>query len=406
MRLDGADVIIIGGGLAGGCAAHALAVRGAQVTILEALPGLCERASGNRHGLITPYITSRTSPLETVYSTGFEYTSKFLHDVLSKTVVNEEIFDQCGALHLPATPRLAHLLADSTPFLGSARIQRVSQSAASELAGIPLNSDAFYIPDAGFVSPAQVIHTLLALHHDRIRTRTSTRAVEITRPASHWRVHLSDQSYCDASIVIICGAFESSQLNVSSWLPLEPIRGQTIAVKASPLSSPLKTLLCFGGYLVPARDNIHLMGAHYRHHDPEEHIKEADSSDILKAGALWMPAIPFSLSDIREARVCFRTSTVDRLPYIGGLPDFASMEREAAEFQPGTNLLVKVPNRLYEGLYVHAGHGSRGLLSCPMGGEIIARLICKEPLGELAPVSQACCPGRLPHRLLKASRER
>jgi len=392
--------------LAGGCAAYALASRGAQVTIIESGSGLCTKASGNRHGIITPYITSRPSPLQTVYSTGFEYTLNLLQGVLGHSISDKHLFDRCGALHLPATSRLEQLLNDASACIGPTDIQRVSSSSATELAGIPINSNAFLIPDAGFVNPADLIYSLIALQSDSITTRITSRAIEVIPSSSHWRVRLSDGSYCEASIVILCSAFESSQLEVSSWLPLEPIRGQTIAVEESPISSQLRMVLCFGGYLVPARKGIHLMGAHYRHHDNEEKAKDEDSADILRVSSHWLPNIPFTQSQIREARVCFRTSTLDRLPYIGALPDFRTMECRAAEFQPGTDLIAKVPNQSLKGLYVSVGHGSRGLLSCPMGGEILARNICDEPLGELEAASRVCCPSRLPHRILRAARER
>jgi tRNA 5-methylaminomethyl-2-thiouridine biosynthesis bifunctional protein len=108
----------------------------------------------------------------------------------------------------------------------------------------------------------------------------------------------------------------------------------------------------------------------------------------------------FSSTDTTDPRVCFRTSTIDRLPYIGALPDFHAMQQEASQYQSGTDLQKRVPIRFLEGVYMHLGHGSRGLLSCPLGAEIIARSICGEELKEFEKAASVVDPARLPYRLL------
>ena len=76
------------------------------------------------------------------------------------------------------------------------------------------------------------------------------------------------------------------------------------------------------------------------------------------------------------------------------------MQREAASFRSGTDLSAKVPIVHHQGLFVHTGHGSRGLLSCPLGGELLARLINHEELCDLEQVLQIVTPDRLPYRML------
>ena len=76
------------------------------------------------------------------------------------------------------------------------------------------------------------------------------------------------------------------------------------------------------------------------------------------------------------------------------------MQSEAQSYRSGTNLRAKVALQEYAGLFVNAGHGSRGLLTGPLGGEIIARTIHDEPLESLRPAATLCEPSRVPHRLL------
>lgn len=388
------DAVIIGGGLAGGCTAYALAKRGLSVRIVEAAPSILSKASGNRFGLVTPHLSSKRSPTETVYSKGFEYTSRVL-----ATLEELRIFHRCGALHLPTTKRLEQIALDDAPLLGTTRIQRVSADEGSEIAGVPIETRAFHIPSAGYVSPRDMISALLSPLSELVTTEINSPVTDLLKTGGGWRVSGSGFSI-STSTVIICGAYESNLLPVASWLPLEPIRGQTICVAESSTSQRLRSVLCFGGYLTPAASGEHLMGAHYRHDDTEQEPRESDTEEILATCKRWIPALRMDPGAVRSARVCFRTSTIDRLPYIGALPDFYEMKQEASQYQSGTNLVSKVPVRCLPGLFINAGHGSRGLLSCPLAGEILARLICGEAHDECEEAANLCAATRVPHRLL------
>ena len=59
--------------------------------------------------------------------------------------------------------------------------------------------------------------------------------------------------------------------------------------------------------------------------------------------------------DYEGGRVCFRTTSPDRLPIIG-------------------------PIESNSNIYVSLGHGSRGLVSTPLSAELISQMIYNEPL--------------------------
>jgi len=391
-------VIVIGGGLAGASTAFSIARRGARVLLLENAPGLCERASGNRFGLLTPYIATQSSPFEALYSAGYSYS----RTLLQSPFATYTDFRACGAIQFPSTKRFETLLQDTRPLIGAPDIRRASARECSELSGVPCAQGGFVIPSAGFVSPAKFMQQLLHSVHDRVTVRYGARATALTRIENSWRVTCADNSAMDAANIVVCGAFESANLAPSAWLPLEPIRGQTVAIQSTPSSRSLRMVLCFGGYLTPAVDDEHLLGAHYRHDDNNQEPSDEDTAEIVRVAAQSVPSLGITISDARSARVCFRTSTIDRLPYIGQLPNFTEMESEARSYRSGTDLRRKVALREYAGLYVSAGHGSRGLLTGPLGGEIIARLMNNEPLDSLQAAATLCEPARVPHRLLTA----
>jgi tRNA 5-methylaminomethyl-2-thiouridine biosynthesis bifunctional protein len=391
-----ADVLVIGAGLAGCCTAHALARRGLVVALVEAAPGPALKASGNRYGLLTPYITTSPSPLETLYSTGFHFSRGLLSSVRGDVA----LFHAVGAIQLPSTNRLHAAHASSAPCLGGLDMERVSSAEASKLSGIRIESPAFFSRQAGFISPKELVEALVNSQPERIRCFYGQFIGLLQQTRNGWSAQSATGETFSAPTTVICAAYEASRLDSSAWLPLEPIRGQTVSIGSTPDSRELKTIIAFGGYLTPAVNGSHFLGAHYRHHDDDHFPRDSDTLQIVSKCTEHFPNLGFNASKTSEARVCFRTSTLDRLPYIGGLPDFESMRQEAQSLRSGSDIVKRVPMRSQQGLFVNLGHGSRGLLSCPMGGEIIARLVVGEALEQLELAARVVDPHRVPYRLL------
>ncbi|NQB78313.1 bifunctional tRNA (5-methylaminomethyl-2-thiouridine)(34)-methyltransferase MnmD/FAD-dependent 5-carboxymethylaminomethyl-2-thiouridine(34) oxidoreductase MnmC, partial [Pseudomonas aeruginosa] len=61
--------------------------------------------------------------------------------------------------------------------------------------------------------------------------------------------------------------------------------------------------------------------------------------------------------------------------------------------RPGGRLPRRLDARA-PGLYLNSGHGSRGLISAPLSGELLAAWICGEPLPLPRAVAEACHPNR------------
>jgi tRNA 5-methylaminomethyl-2-thiouridine biosynthesis bifunctional protein len=346
-----------------------------------------------------PYITTRHSTTHTIYSTGFEYS----YQLLTSTLAHHQLLRCCGGIQLPSTPRLKNTLNGTEPLLTAGEIVRIDRLQGSMLCGIELPCSSFFIPQAGYVNPRELVQALLSPSGEGQRkpvVYTSSSVVRLSRSGHDWACELRSGKHITARYVVLCAAYESAGLELTKWLPLEPIRGQTAIVYASRQSSSLRTVICFNGYLTPSESGEHLLGAHYRHADMREYPAIEDTQDIVSRCQHWLPQLGFCASNVSSSRVCFRTSTIDRLPYIGAVPDVITMAHEAASFRSGTDLHTKVPLRHLPGLFISAGHGSRGLLSCPAAGEIIARLISNESLEELSLIANLCSPDRLAHRLL------
>lgn len=360
------DAIIIGGGIAGAGTARALAQRGLSVLICEALPHLAGKASGNARGLLMPYVATHSSPPGRLYARGFRFTYQLLTAPLS----HHNLFQRCGALQLPATKRLARLITESSECVGDSPIHRLSAVEATERAGITVSTPSFFIPEAGFCEPAEITRALIHTAPPSITVWCSRRITSLTPDGGGWRITCADGSSARGAYIVLCGAHEITSLAQTSWIPLEPIRGQTALARASQESQELRTVISYDGYITPSSEGTHFVGAHYRHNDMNEAPTDEDTTEILSRLSRTLPTI--SNIHVTSSRVCFRASTHDRMPYIGLLPS-----------HDGTNL------------FINAGHGSRGLITAPLGGEIIARAINQEPMTDLAEAASISSASRL-----------
>lgn len=393
------DTVIIGGGLAGASVAYALAFRGIRSVIVESKSTLAQGASGNRYGLLMPYITASASPAETLYSAGFTYS----RDLLTNKLQDDALFLESGGLQLPSSVRLRKLLETPTELRSKESIQRVTAQEASEIAQHPLDQGCFFVARGGYVSPPALVAQLVTQYSSHTSVQLYASATAISKQNDAWLINLSDGTSLSAATVVICSAFEAASLAICSWLPLEPIRGQTVIVKSTPASEKLRTLLCFDGYITPAQGGEHLIGAIYKHGDTSHEVSDEDSRTIINRCNRAVPHLALEEASFTSARTCFRTSTFDRLPYIGALPDFHGMRDAARSYQSGTDLMQRVPLSFHPGIFVSLGHGSRGLLSCPLAGEIIARCINGEEQGALLEAAQVAVPQRYAYRALSAS---
>jgi tRNA 5-methylaminomethyl-2-thiouridine biosynthesis bifunctional protein len=396
-----ADVVVVGAGLAGGATAHALIRRGLQVALLDGAPHITSKASGNAWGLLTPYLSTKRSTLEALYSAGYTFT----HNLLRKYPRCATTFHQTGALQLPSTRRLAATIESQEPVLGAQLVHRVTSAEIRAISGIPVNSAALHIPDAGFLSPRHFIEGLLADTPSKLTLTLGAECCSIERDDTTWRIACTDGRTFICHSVVLCAAHETSALQLPSWLPLEAIRGQTTSVRSNGSSSGLRTVVSYGGYITPQVAGLHFLGAHYSHDDNELAPRSSDTDEMLRLNSHWLPALSLADAETAGPRVCFRTSTIDRLPYIGSLPDYTLFKEQVAQYRSGTNLATKVTCSPVPGIFVNVGHGSRGLISCPIGGEIIARAIVKEPLAELAHIAEITTPHRLPIVMCKSQRQ-
>lgn len=389
------QAIVIGGGIAGTSSAHALASRGWQVTLIERRAGLAQEASGNPVGVLYPRLAGQDITLSRLAQHGFLHTVR----LLQRLNLDSAQYDACGLLQLAFDAReQERCAAVATRELPSELVRYVSAEEASSLAGASLRHAGLFFAAAGWVNPAVLCEALAS--HPNIQLTTSTAAVRLDRNNEAWQVYDDKKLLAEAPVLIVAGANETCNFMQTSHLPLESVRGQISFVPSTPTSSKLKTVVCTDGYVSPAANGMHCIGATFSANDAATEVRESDHAANLAMLKRMSPELHESLAtQPLSGRVAFRSVTPDYLPMAGPLLDGVALSGKPPRYNVDPATLPWL-----DGLYVNTGHGSKGLINAPVCAETLACAINGEPARADAKLLAALDPNRFLLRKLGLKR--
>jgi tRNA 5-methylaminomethyl-2-thiouridine biosynthesis bifunctional protein len=383
--------IVIGGGIAGTASAYSLAQRGWQVTLIERHAGLAQEASGNPQGVLYPRLSGHDIPLSRVALYGFQHTLRLAEQWLEKG----RDWNHCGLLQQAFNAREAkrceEVLARGLP---PSLVRAVNAEEAGILAGLPMPHGGLWFPDGGWVHPPALCQALAA--HPGITTLLSSEALELRLATQGWQVLQGENLLAEAPIVVVCTANDSAHFVQTAHLPLETVRGQVTQLPATEESAHLKAVVCTEGYIAPARDGTHCVGATFAPENNSLELLAADHAENLSMLGSLSPQL-FNALDGKtldpsrlQGRTALRCVAPDYLPMAGPLLDPAVL---VERYEVGSRLPA---DRLpwMSGLYVNTAHGSKGLLTAPLCAEIIASMLGNEPLPVDAGLTRALDPNR------------
>jgi len=394
------SAIVVGGGIAGASTAYSLAQRGWQVTLVERLPQLAQAASGNPQGVLYTKLSPHFTPLTRLVLSGYAYSLRLLHQLLEQ---GDDSWRACGVLQLAQddkeAARQAQLAATGLP---DGLLRLVSQQEASAIAGLPLPAGGLFFPQGGWLNPPSLVHALCS--HPNIQLRTSSTVLELDwNPLEQcWLASNENGPLAMGSAVILAAAADTARFDSTSHLPLKAIRGQVSTVAATVASSQLQTVLCGEGYISPARQQQHCLGATFKFEADNLLPNEAEHQENLDMLAGLAPAMHQAVGAAElklqaiGGRAAYRCTSPDYLPLIGPVTDrrqFAECYRELAN---DATLKLDSASPWISGLYVNTAHGSRGMITAPLSGEILAAYLDNEA----APLPQALMQAVHPSRFL------
>ncbi|MBL0668647.1 bifunctional tRNA (5-methylaminomethyl-2-thiouridine)(34)-methyltransferase MnmD/FAD-dependent 5-carboxymethylaminomethyl-2-thiouridine(34) oxidoreductase MnmC [Aeromonas jandaei] len=389
------EVLIIGGGIASAMTALSLVERGRKVTLLCEDDEPANGASGNRQGALYPLLNGEHDALSRFYSLAFGYAR---HRLLALAERHPVAFALCGVTQLGYDDKSAAKLAKMSqgPF-PLELMQPLSTAEVEQVVGLPCGHSGVSYPLGGWLCPADLTRAAIkeAQASGLLEVVFNTELVAIAEQVDGWQVESRDGRRWQAPNLVVAAGHKLPALIPFAELPLYPVRGQVSHVPTSASLSRLNTVLCYDGYLTPAHNAHHCIGASYGRNQTdlafraEEQRQNQARLQACLPQQNWPGEVDVSGN---EARVGVRCASRDHLPVVGPVARLASLADHYAGLHTDQQNAASLP--CHPGLYVLGALGSRGLCSAPLCGELLASEICGDPLPLAADLLEALHPAR------------
>ncbi|MBY8946668.1 bifunctional tRNA (5-methylaminomethyl-2-thiouridine)(34)-methyltransferase MnmD/FAD-dependent 5-carboxymethylaminomethyl-2-thiouridine(34) oxidoreductase MnmC [Pseudomonas sp. SH10-3B] len=391
--------LVIGGGLAGCASAASLAARGWQVSLLERHDGLAQEASGNPQGVLYLKLSAHGTALSQMIVSGFGHTRRLLEH-LQRGVD----WDGCGVLQLAFNAKEAERQAQLAQAFAPQLLHLLDKAQAQARAGVGLEHGGLFFPEGGWVHPPALC--LWQARQPGIEVLAHHDVLELRKVDDHWQAWDADHLLASAPVVVLAGAAEVKRFAASAELPLKRIRGQITRLPQTAASRALATVVCAEGYVAPARQGEHTLGASFDFNSDDLTPTAAEHAGNLELLQEISPDLAERLhaADLAahtlEGRAAFRCTSPDYLPIVGPLADTLAFDQAYASLRKDARHTPQAACPWLDGLYINSGHGSRGLITAPLSGELLAAWLDNEPLPLPRSVAEACHPNRFAVRAL------
>lgn len=378
------DIAIIGGGIASLCSAIALAKRGNKVTLYcqEALLG--QGASGNLQGTLYPLLNQQHDELSQLFANAFLFARHYYQALANDfpfayqfTGLLQLAYDQSAFTKLDKIKKAG---------LPEQLVNWIDQANCDQLAGVDINQQALFYPLAGWLSPRQLILSLQQKIKQlgNIKLCTSTKIESFKKNHDQWSLTANDLSTGSSKefshhTLVLTTAMNTLEFKQCRAVPLSAARGQVTHINSDENINELKVPLCHEGYLTPAIDGQHCMGATFKRHDLNTEYRQDEQLDNLQKLKKCLNKSSWSehIKITEQAHVGIRCTTRDHFPYLGKLPDYDTLKSLYAQKQLNkVQLQTQIP--YLTNVYLFTGLGSRGLCSAPLLAELLACEINQE----------------------------
>ena len=395
--------IIIGAGIAGCSIAYKLAQRGWQVALIDAEKTVAAAASGNARAVLYARTAQQRSSLADFHEAAFHYATRFYKTLSSHLADQGEPHNLSEGLN--GMLKLDEQLSDEMLTLNPEAYSRqnVSAKQASELCGIDTQHKGIHYPESGWLDPITICQSLT--QHKNIDFYAQTKVTALKRTSTDWQAECKNNDNLSqtvaADIAIITAGQLSHQFEQSAWLPLRAMRGQTTTLPASADSQGLTMAVCQRGYITPASQGRHSIGATYAVKDTNPKVENADHQSnidnliaMLDEHSPWRQSLQTQRLEPLKGRVGFRCVAPDYLPIIGPVPKAETFKQQFACLKKDAKQTPTQLAALEEGLYVSTGFGSHGYTTAPLAAEILLAQIEGSPMPIGDRLRQSLAPAR------------
>jgi tRNA 5-methylaminomethyl-2-thiouridine biosynthesis bifunctional protein len=344
-------VTVIGAGMAGVNLAYALLQKGVKVQLLCADANAGMGASHNRQGAVYPNLHATYDLMSSLSCQSFLYARQFYQLWLNKLSVPAS---WCGVLTLACNDTLAKRQQKirQQPFASSGLFQAVSSEQASEIAGLQLIYDGLFFPTAGWLSPQLYCRQMADwLKQQGVDIRFNTQVLQLSEQQDGIDLTTAAGTNRHSTVVLATGP-ALNQLAPLDHFPLQQIRGQVSHLQSKKMAG-LNTVLCHQGYITPAYQQLHCVGATFDRTSQHAKVLEADNQQNLDLVNQTLKQ-PEWFDDVQldSAKAGLRATVPDHLPVLGR----------------------------HNQLWRFGALGARGLTWAPLLSEVLACLLTQEPV--------------------------
>jgi tRNA 5-methylaminomethyl-2-thiouridine biosynthesis bifunctional protein len=363
---------VIGAGLAGTACAQRLAARGWSVDLVERHPGPAREASANPAGILhpAPLLDRRTRSTFTAAAT--LYAKRELQ--ASVGGARPPRWMPTGVLQVCRDPRRLErlVLACKSVGLPASVARPVDRDEGRARVGARTGGDGVWFEEGGWTLASGVCEARLDACGNAVRRVFQREAIRLERTSGGWRVRgAGGHVLSEAPVAVLANARDAMRFDTACTLPLRPARGQITRLPEAQ-EQTLRAPVCGAGYVTPAVEGAHCIGATFDENDCDCDVRVEDHAGNLERLRRMLPDFASS-HDPATLRgwVGIRAMSPDHLPFAGPMPG----EGQA-------------------GLFACVGLGARGLTWSALLGELIASWLDGDPLPVERQLADQLVPGR------------
>lgn len=350
-----ADVLVAGGGVIGCAVARQIAARGASVMLLERdVPGRASTWAAG--GMLSPLGEAGDHPaFFSLAVASLDRYPQFVSELTAQSGIDVE-FRPAGKLHV--TTGGGHADLDDLVARGAHfGVQALSGEEARVLEPSlgPAVERAVYVGRDHRVNNRLLgVAAWKAAEATGVNVLCDSPVAALDIADGRFRALMLEDGtrLTGGAIVLAAGAWSGRILELPRRLPVEPVRGQMLAV-ATPAEGPLfeRTIHAPGCYLIPREDGQTVIGATAERVGFEPGPTAAGIAGLAQAAIAVAP----SIADLRvlESWSGFRPGTPDGLPVLG-------------------------PDPAVRGLFYATGHFRNGVLLAPITAELLSAAVAGE----------------------------
>jgi glycine oxidase len=345
-------IIVVGAGVIGAAIAERLAVRGADVTLLDMrAPG--RGASQASAGILAPYTEAhQTSPLLDLGVRSLALYDDFVAGVAERSGRTVE-YARTGTLEVAFDADESGRFHDSAGWLTERNIEHRVIDGNEARAFEPALSSAvvggLFVAAHGFVSVRSLVAALVhSARFHGVVLETGVEAAEVVVSNQHVEVVAAPRRWHGDPVVVASGSW-SPRVRISGapTIPVRPVRGQLLRLRWRGADMPRRVVWSHDCYVVPSAEMSVLVGATVEDVGFDESSSVSGVRELLAGVSKLLPAA--SQASVDDIRVGLRPQA-DGLPVIGPLPG-----------APRITLAT--------------GHYRNGVLLAPVTAEIVANYV-------------------------------